>query len=88
MRKYSAVLSVAIFIVSGGAALAQSQTPTSQPKPPATSGQSTGSQADPRGSGMTGAPATANPKGTGQNSGAPTVDKGSGNSSLPVEGGR
>jgi hypothetical protein len=88
MRKYSALLSGAIFIVSGGVALAQSQAPTNQQRPPATSGQSTGSQADPRGPGNTAAPSTTDPKGTRQNSGAPTVDKGSGNSSLPVDGGR
>ena len=88
MRKYPALLSAAVVIVSGGVALAQSQAPASQQRPPATTGQNTGNQADPRGTGMTGAPATTHPKGTRQNSGAPTVDKGSGNSSLPVEGGR
>jgi hypothetical protein len=88
MRTYPALLSAAIFILSGGVALAQSQAPTGQQRPPATSGQNTGNQTDPRGPGMTGAPGTANPNGTRQNSGAPTVDKGSGNSSLPVQGGR
>jgi hypothetical protein len=88
MRKCSAFLSAAVFVLSSGVAAAQTQAPTSQQRPPATSGQNTGGQTDPRATERTGEPGRANSQGTRQNSGAPTVDKGSGNSSLPVEGGR
>ena len=70
MRKYSALLAAAVLMVSSGIASAQSQTPMNKDKAgaPATSGQS-GTQSDPRGTGMTGAPSSTNPQAGGGGSG-------------------
>ena len=74
MRKHSALMAAAILLMSGGIASAQSQTPMSQEKsaPPATAGQSGGSQSDPRGTGMTGAPSSTNPQAGGGGAGYQT----------------
>jgi hypothetical protein len=59
-----ALLAAAILVASTGIAAAQSQTPMQQHRQgaPATSGQNTGSQTDPRGTGVTGAPSSTNPQ--------------------------
>ena len=94
MNKYSALLAAAALLVSTGIAAAQSRNYDSSGAPKsAPSGQRSGGGMAT--GNMTGAggntEGTASPsttEGTRQNSGAPTVDKGSGNSSLPVQGGR
>jgi hypothetical protein len=78
MRKHSALLAAAVLFVSGGTAFAQSQTPMGQERPPgasappATGGQGSGSQADPRGPGVTGAPSSTNPQAGGGGAGYQT----------------
>jgi hypothetical protein len=67
MRRNSVLLAAALLVASSGMGMAQSpspnsQQPNSQQKSPATSGQSSGSQSDPRGTGMTGAPSSTNPQ--------------------------
>ena len=61
MRKHSALLVAALLVGSSSIGMAQSQSPNSQQKSPATSGQSSGAPSDPRGPGMTGAPSSTNP---------------------------
>jgi len=72
MRKHSALLAAALLVSSTGVGLAQGQSPNSQQKSPATSGQSSGSQSDPRGPGMTGAPSSTNPQAGGGGAGYQT----------------
>jgi len=72
IRKYSALLAAALLVSSTGAGIAQGQSPNSQQKSPATSGQSSGSQSDPRGPGMTGAPSSTNPQAGGGGAGYQT----------------
>src|SRR5262245_26848285 len=64
VMRLPALLAAAILVASTGIAAAQSQTPMQQQRQgaPATSGQNTGSQTDPRGTGMTGAPSSTNPQ--------------------------
>jgi hypothetical protein len=72
MRKHSALLVAALLVSSTGVGMAQGQSPNSQQKSPATSGQSSGSQSDPRGPGMTGAPSSTNPQAGGGGAGYQT----------------
>jgi hypothetical protein len=72
MRKHSALLAATLLVASSGIGMAQSQSPNSQQKVPATSGQSSGSQSDPRGTGMTGAPSSTNPQAGGGGAGYQT----------------
>jgi hypothetical protein len=72
MRKHSALLAAALLVSSTGVGMAQGQSPNSQQKSPATSGQSSGSQSDPRGPGMTGAPSSTNPQAGGGGAGYQT----------------
>jgi hypothetical protein len=87
MRKQSTVLAAAILVLSSGIAFAQSQTPSQAPgqapdqapmnqQRPATSGQ-----ADPRGTGMTGAPSSTNPQAGGGEAGHQTPRE------VPEQGG-
>jgi hypothetical protein len=69
MRKHSALLAAGLLLASSGIGMAQSQSPNSQQKSPATSGQSSGSPSDPRGTGMTGAPSSTNPQSGGGGAG-------------------
>ena len=62
MRRHSALLVAALLVGSSSIGMAQSQSPNSQQKSPATSGQSSGAPSDPRGPGMTGAPSSTNPQ--------------------------
>lgn len=74
MRKHAALWAAAILVVSTGIASAQSQAAMGQQRPgspPATSGLS-GSQADPRGTGPTGAPSSTNPQAGGGAAGQQT----------------
>jgi hypothetical protein len=72
MRKHSALLAAAILLVSSGIASAQSQTPMTKDRAPATSGQSA-PQSDPgRGTGVTGAPSSTNPQAGGGGAGYQT----------------
>jgi hypothetical protein len=72
MRKHSALLVAAILRVSSGIASAQSQTPMTKDRAPATSGQSA-PQSDPaRGTGVTGAPSSTNPQAGGGGAGYQT----------------
>src|SRR4051812_42445227 len=72
MRKHSALLVAAILLVSSGIASAQSQTPMTKDRAPATSGQSA-PQSDPaRGTGVTGAPSSTNPQAGGGGAGYQT----------------
>src|SRR4051812_3048007 len=80
--KYVALLAAVLLAASAGTGMAQSQTPSKQQRTgsPATSGQ-----ADPRGTGITGAPSSSNPQAAGggaayqtprevpENGGAPTT---------------
>jgi hypothetical protein len=84
--KYVALVAGVLLTASASTGMAQSQAPSSQQRTgsPATSGQS-GSQADPRGTGITGAPSSSNPQAGGggaayqtprevpENGGAPTT---------------
>ena len=72
MRKHSVLLAAALLVSSTGVGMAQGQSPNSQQKSPATSGQSSGSQSDPRGPGMTGAPSSTNPQAGGGGAGYQT----------------
>ena len=72
MRKHSVLLAAALLVSSTGVGMAQGQSPNSQQKSPATSGQSSGSQSDPRGTGMTGAPSSTNPQAGGGGAGYQT----------------
>src|SRR4051794_18561507 len=72
MRKHSALLAAALLVSSTGVGMAQGQSPNSQQKSPATSGQSSGSQSDPRGPGMTRAPSSTNPQAGGGGAGYQT----------------
>jgi hypothetical protein len=83
MRKQSTVLAAAIFVLSSGIAFAQSQAPSQAPgqapmnqQRPATSGQ-----ADPRGTGVTGAPSSTNPQAGGGGAGYQTPRE------VPEQGG-
>jgi hypothetical protein len=68
MRKHSALLAAAVLFVSGGTTFAQSRPPNGPGtaawgvRSPATGGQGSGSQADSRGPGVTGAPSSTNPQ--------------------------
>jgi hypothetical protein len=85
----AAILVLSSGLLSSGLASAQTQTQSPSEQRPATTGQSTGGQTDSREKGVTGAPGSAHPQSANPKAkGAPTVDKGSGNSSLPVQGGR
>jgi hypothetical protein len=63
MMKYVPLLAAVLLAASASTGMAQSQAPSSQQRTgsPATSGQS-GSQAEPRGTGITGAPSSSNPQ--------------------------
>jgi hypothetical protein len=83
MRKQSTVLAAAILVLSSGIAFAQSQAPRQAPgqapmnqQRPATSGQ-----ADPRGTGVTGAPSSTNPQAGGGGAGYQTPRE------VPEQGG-
>ena len=87
MRKQSTVLAAAILVLSSGIAFAQSQAPSQAPgqapgqapmnqQRPATSGQ-----ADPRGTGVTGAPSSTNPQAGGGGAGYQTPRE------VPEQGG-
>ena len=94
MRKYTAVLGATALLISTGFAAAQSQIPknydsSGAPKsgseqPRSGGGLTSGTTGAGGGAGMTGAPSSANPKAPSGATGAPSVEKGSGNSSLPA----
>ena len=93
MNKYSALLAAAALLVSTGIAAAQSRNYDSSGAPKsAPSGQRSGGgmatgNMTGAGGNTTGQSGSTNPQAGQQNSGAPAIDKGSGNSSLP-EGSR
>src|SRR3954470_18166574 len=96
MRKHLALFAAGALLASTGIASAQSQTPrnydssgapkTGSEQPRSGGGLTRGTKG--AGNGMTGAPSSTNPQGGGGANGAPSVEKGSGNSSLPSGGAR
>ena len=96
MRKYFALIAAVALLASTGIASAQSQTPrnydssgapkTGSEQPRSGGGLTSGTTG--AGNGMTGAPRSTNPQGGGGATGAPSVEKGSGDSSLPSGGAR
>jgi hypothetical protein len=98
MRTYAAVLGATALLISSGIATAQSQTPrnydsSGAPKsgseqPRSGGGLTSGTTGAGGGAGMTGAPSSAHPQAPSGATGAPSVEKGSGNSSLPSGGAR
>jgi hypothetical protein len=60
MKKHTTLLAGAVLLLSSGVTLAQSQVPMRQ-QAPVTTGQA-GNQADPRGTGITGAQSSTNPQ--------------------------
>src|SRR3954463_8480090 len=98
MRTYAAVLGATALLISTGIAAAQSQTPrnydsSGAPKsgseqPRSGGGLTSGTTGAGGGAGMTGAPSSARPQAPAEATGAPSVEKASGNSSLPSGGAR
>ena len=96
MRKHLALFAAGALLVSTGIASAQSQTPrnydsSGAPKsgseqPRSGGGLTSGTTGV--GSEMSGAPSSTNPQAGSGATGAPSVEKGSGNSSLPSGGAR
>ena len=84
MMKYVPLLAAVLLAASASTGMAQSQAPSSQQRTGSPAGQS-GSQAEPRGTGITGAPSSSNPQAGGggaayqtprevpENGGAPTT---------------
>ena len=86
MRKNLAVLTFTALVISSGLAWAQAQAP-SEHRVPATSGRNSGTATDSVRNGPSGAQTRSQPASP-KAEGAPTVDKGAGNSSLPSGGSR